>query len=293
MATKASQSRETGLDGIGADFFGIHGIGAPSRPCAPRRRRSRHSSRHSSRLGGEYFRNFRSPALLEGLGFQWTTLKLNTELKQLAAVRGSGTSVSRGWYFRVQGLVLPVGSLLVQQRVWLSLCLWLSPLPLAVSSAFGCLPCRWLSLLPLVVFSAVGCLLPLVAFAFSPLRFGGLPLPLRLCAVAGSLRFCALPCLRLCPWAVAFAPVVVAFAFAPLRLCAVVGCLRLCAFAPLRLLLLCRWAVACAFALRWCAFACCVSSCFPWFAWGLSLLLCRWVLPLPLLLLAAAVAFAP
>jgi len=28
VATKASQSRETGLDGIGADFFGIHGIGA-------------------------------------------------------------------------------------------------------------------------------------------------------------------------------------------------------------------------------------------------------------------------
>ena len=76
MATKASQSRETGLDGIGADFFGIHGIGAPSRPCAPRRRRSRHSSRHSSRLGGEYFRNFRSPALLEGLGFQWTTFTI-------------------------------------------------------------------------------------------------------------------------------------------------------------------------------------------------------------------------
>ncbi len=33
----------------------------------------------------------------------------------LAAVRGSGTSVSRGWYFRVQGLVLPAGFLLVLQ----------------------------------------------------------------------------------------------------------------------------------------------------------------------------------
>ena len=37
-----------------------------------------------------------------------------------AAVRGSGTSECRGWYFRAQGLVLPagfLGNILVQQRV--------------------------------------------------------------------------------------------------------------------------------------------------------------------------------
>ncbi len=174
---------------------------------------------------------------------------------------GAGTSVSRGWYFlsapfwcsSAFGCPSAFGCLL---------CLWLSPLRLVVFLAFGCLFCLWLSSLPFVVF----CL--------------WLPLRSRLCALGGCLCLCAFalwrvpfafaPC-RVCVCVLGRLPLRLWLLPLPLRLCAFALWWVVSAFAPLRVLLLCRWAVACAFALRWCAFACCVFSCLPWFAWGLSL----------------------